>query len=71
MSRAPLTCERCGRKTDAGAWIGFVYIGVECLTREDRETLAESTSVRCPDHRAAGATRCPRGGPALQIFQHR
>lgn len=34
-----LTCERCGEKTDAGAWIGFVYVGAECLTKEDSEYL--------------------------------
>ena len=36
-----LTCERCGNKTDGGAWLGFVYVGVECLTDEDREYLDE------------------------------
>jgi hypothetical protein len=25
--------------------------------------------VRCPDHRRGGATSCPRGGAALQIWQ--
>jgi methionyl-tRNA synthetase len=25
--------------------------------------------VRCPDHRGTGATACPRGGAALQIWQ--
>lgn len=34
-----LTCERCGQKTDAGAWIGFVYVGAECLTSEDKEYI--------------------------------
>ena len=26
---------------------------------------------RCPDHRNGGATRCPRGGAALQIWQRK
>jgi len=34
-----LTCERCGQKTDGGAWLGFAYIGAECLTLEDREYI--------------------------------
>ena len=25
--------------------------------------------VRCPDHRGTGATQCPRGGAALQVWQ--
>lgn len=36
-----LTCERCGRMTDAGAWLGFVYVGAECLTTEDKENLED------------------------------
>lgn len=36
-----LTCERCGNKTDAGAWLGFVYVGAECLTSEDKEYIDE------------------------------
>jgi hypothetical protein len=36
-----LTCERCGQKTDGGAWIGFVYVGAECLTKEDQQYLDE------------------------------
>lgn len=35
----PLTCERCGFITDGGTWIGFVYVGAECLTGEDHENL--------------------------------
>lgn len=34
-----LTCERCGNKTDGGAWIGFVYVGAECLDQDDLDTL--------------------------------
>jgi hypothetical protein len=34
-----LTCERCGNKTDAGVWLGFVYVGAECLTKEDRQYI--------------------------------
>jgi hypothetical protein len=34
-----LTCERCGNKTDAGAWIGFAYVGAECLDQDDLEAL--------------------------------
>jgi hypothetical protein len=26
-------------------------------------------AVRCPDHRNGGATYCPRGGAALQVWQ--
>lgn len=26
-------------------------------------------TVRCPNHRSGGATHCPRGGAALQIWQ--
>lgn len=37
--RPSLTCERCGNKTDAGAWLGFVYVGAECLTQLDNEYL--------------------------------
>jgi ASCH domain len=33
------------------------------------ERLASAASVRCPDHRRGGATRCPRGGAALQLWQ--
>jgi hypothetical protein len=36
---AQLTCERCGQKTDGGAWIGFAYVGAECLTKEDQEYI--------------------------------
>ena len=35
----PLTCERCGLKTDAGIWLGFAYVGLECLTKDDNENL--------------------------------
>ncbi len=34
-----LTCERCGNKTDAGVWLGFVYVGAECLTKADQEYI--------------------------------
>ena len=34
-----LTCERCGHKTDAGVWLGFVYVGLECLTKDDAEDV--------------------------------
>lgn len=34
-----LTCERCGRKTEAGHWLGFIYVGVECLRKDDYENL--------------------------------
>lgn len=34
-----LTCERCGNKTDAGAWLGFTYVGAECLTKDDQEYI--------------------------------
>lgn len=34
-----LTCERCGARTDAGIWLGFVYVGAECLTEADRENI--------------------------------
>jgi hypothetical protein len=34
-----LTCERCGEKTDGGVWLGFVYVGLECLTKEDQEYI--------------------------------
>ena len=30
-----------------------------------------ANAVRCPDHRNGGATRCPRGGAALQQWQKR
>jgi hypothetical protein len=33
--------------------------------------LPEVATVRCPDHRNGGATSCPRGGAALQIWQRR
>lgn len=38
----PLTCERCGNMTDAGVWLGFVYVGVECLTEEERYEYASN-----------------------------
>jgi hypothetical protein len=38
-SEKQLTCERCGNKTDAGTWLGFVYVGVECLTKADQEYI--------------------------------
>ncbi len=37
QGKPQLTCERCGNKTDAGAWIGFVYVGAECLTKDDEQ----------------------------------
>lgn len=45
---------------------------------DDDNTLARNAprvlggftkSVRCPNHRDGGATRCPRGGAALQRWQ--
>jgi hypothetical protein len=30
-----------------------------------------ASAVRCPDHRNGGATSCPRGGAALQIWQRK
>ena len=31
----------------------------------------DTGTVRCPDHRGGGATRCPRGGADLQIWQRK
>jgi hypothetical protein len=31
----------------------------------------EQGSVRCPNHWGGGATRCPRGGADLQIWQRK
>jgi hypothetical protein len=44
-----LTCERCGNRTDAGAWVGFVYVGVECLTNEDKEYINEELPANDDD----------------------
>lgn len=39
--------------------------------RKAQRTFDEIETVRCPDHRNGGATRCPRGGAALQIWQRK
>ncbi len=38
-------------------------------SRDFKRAKRMATSVRCPDHARGGATRCPRGGAALQLWQ--
>ncbi len=38
---------------------------------EARKAQLELDTVRCPNHAHGGATRCPRGGAALQIWQRK
>jgi hypothetical protein len=63
------------------------FVGVQPLGTEDITDLCERINcgelterelrergerqVRCPDHRNGGATSCPAGGAALQIWQRK
>ncbi len=40
-----------------------------CVRKPTDRGYYPPATVRCPDHRSGGATRCPRGGAALQIWQ--
>jgi hypothetical protein len=40
-----LTCERCGHRA-YGVWIGFQFIGFECLTKEDKEYLDNECGIK-------------------------
>lgn len=55
-------CDLCGYERDLNA---------EANAKATAEREASESSVRCPDHRNGGATRCPRGGAALQIWQRK
>lgn len=56
------TCSYCGRVTET-AIVDF--------EPPKKTTESPSATVRCPDHRNGGATRCPRGGADLQIWQRK
>ena len=39
--------------------------------QREHEIQSLRATVRCPDHRNGGTTRCPRGGAELQIWQRK
>lgn len=45
-------------------------LDAERQAKEDNDAR-QIDLVRCPDHRNGGATSCPRGGAALQIWQRK
>ena len=58
-------CQRCGETFTSKTIDDYCPKCARNMNRTDMQT------VRCPDHRNGGATRCPRGGADLQIWQRR
>lgn len=56
-------CQRCEET--------FVSPTIDDYCPKCTRNMNRTDMVRCPDHRNGGATSCPRGGAALQIWQRR
>lgn len=67
MNVLPLSELRCACGARATVAVGNIGKCNDCAGVKPRQ----SDWVRCPNHANGGATSCPRGGAALQVWQRK